>query len=82
VGAQVVGGGPKCLVGHRVERVEDEQRRGGVVAQLGAPGLAPVPAPAGHAGVIAPHHLAGVGVFDDRGAVGGGVEGFGAGGAD
>jgi hypothetical protein len=31
-GGQVVGGGMECLVGHRVERVEDEQRRGGVVA--------------------------------------------------
>jgi hypothetical protein len=36
VGGQVVGGGVQCLIGHRVERVEDEQRRGGAVAQLGA----------------------------------------------
>ena len=52
------------------------------LAQLGAARLAPVPAPAGHPGVVAPHHLARVGVLDDRGAVGGGVEGLGAGGAD
>jgi hypothetical protein len=39
-----VGGGVECLVGHGVERVEDEQRRGGVFGELGAAGLAPVPA--------------------------------------
>ena len=54
----------------------------GVLAQLGAAGLAPVPAPAGHPGVVAPHHLAGIGMLDHRDAVGCGVEGLVAGGAD
>src|SRR5579859_6363506 len=47
-GEKVVGGGVQRLAGHRVEGVEDEQRRASVLAQLGAAGLAPVPAPAGH----------------------------------
>jgi drug/metabolite transporter (DMT)-like permease len=73
-GDEVGGGGLQGLVGHRVERVENEQRRGGVLAQLGAAGLAPVPAPAGHPGGIAPDHLAGLGVLGHREAVGRGVE--------
>jgi hypothetical protein len=48
VGEEVVGGGRQRLVGHRVERVEDEQRRRGLLPQLRAPCLPPVPAPAGH----------------------------------
>src|SRR5580693_541984 len=79
---EVVGSGVEFLVGHRVERVEDEQRRGRVVAQLGAAGLAPVPAPAGHTGLIAPHHLAGVGVLGYREAVSYGAERLVASGAD
>jgi len=43
MGNQVVSGGVNRLVGHRVERVEDEQRRGGVIRELGAACLAPVP---------------------------------------
>ena len=39
VGGQVIGGGVERLVGRRVERVEDEQRPGGVLAQPAA--LAP-----------------------------------------
>ena len=69
MGGELLGGGVEGLVGHGVERVEDEQGRGVSSLQLGAAGLAPVPAPAGHAGVVAPHHLAGVGVLDDRDAV-------------
>src|SRR4051794_27835556 len=58
VGDELVGGVVELCVGHRVEGVEDEQRRGGVVGELGAACLAPVPGPAGDAGVVAPHHLA------------------------
>jgi hypothetical protein len=54
------------LAGHRIEGVEDEQRRSGVLAQLGSAGLAPVPAAAGHPGVVAPHHLARIGMLDHR----------------
>jgi len=51
VGDQVVGGGVQCLVGHRVERVEDEQRCSGVLAQLGAVRLGhPAPWLAGGSG--------------------------------
>src|SRR5436305_12079122 len=47
-GEKVVGGGVQLFAGHRVKGVEDEQRRAGVLAQLGAAGLAPVPVPAGN----------------------------------
>ncbi len=62
-----------------VERLVGEQRGGGVLAELGAACLAPVPAPAGHAAVIAPHPLAGFelnprsfGAFSKEGAKRGG----------
>ena len=82
MGDQVVGRGVESRVGYRFERIEDEQGGGRVPAELGAVCLAPVPAPAGHTGVVTPHHLAGVGVLDHRDAFGNGVEGLLAGGAD
>src|SRR4051812_37115153 len=82
VSEQILRGGGERVVGQRVERVENEQRRRRVLSQLGAAGLAPVPAPAGHARVVAPHHLAGVRVLDDGPAIGDGVEGFATGGAE
>lgn len=40
------------------------------------PALPPIPAAAGHAGIIGPHHLSVVGMFDSRFAIAGGVEGL------
>lgn len=55
---EVVGGGAQCVVGERFERVEDEEGGGRVVPQLGAATLAPVPAAASNAFLVAPDHLA------------------------
>ena len=76
VGDEVVGGGGSAssVIGSSASRMNSAA----VVSsrELGAAGLAPVPAPAGHAGVVAPHHLAAVGVLEHRVAVGDGVEGL------
>ena len=73
---QVVGRGGQHVVGQRVQCIEDEERRSGVVVERGAASLTPVPAPAGHPRVVAPDDLTGRRVLDDRAAFRHGVERF------
>src|SRR3954451_7125483 len=69
----MVGGAVQLVDGKPVEPVEHEERAGGAAGQPRAASLAPVPAPAGHATVIAPDDLSGQNLLD-VGAVAGGIE--------
>src|SRR5215217_5549187 len=66
----------QLVVGERVEGVEDEDGAAGVGGDAGTDPLPPVPAAAGDAVLVAPDDLAGLRVFDDGIAAGGGVEGL------
>ncbi len=73
---ELVGSVEQLSVRHRVERVENEQGRGRALTQLSAAGLTPVPTSTRHTGVVAPHHLTGVGMLHDVGSAGGRIEGL------
>src|SRR5690606_36504494 len=60
---EVISCGDERLVRHRSKRIEDEQCGGGVLAELGAARLAPVPSAARHAGVVAPDDLIRIRIF-------------------
>ena len=70
---ELVGGSGQLLIAHRAEGVEDEQRTGRVRRELGATALAPVPATARDACVVAPHDLTGLGMLHHRLPVSDGV---------
>ena len=71
---QVLPGGRQAVRPELGQAVEDEHGAGGGVGDPGADALPPVPATAGHAVVIAPDHLARLGVFGHRLSVAHGVE--------
>jgi hypothetical protein len=74
VSGEILPGGLQAVGTKRGEAVENEHGPGGGMGDPGADALAPIPAAAGHAGVVAPHHLARLWMLDNGLPVTGGIE--------
>lgn len=68
--------GAQGVIRHRSQGVENEETGGGGIGQSGAGALTPVPATAGHAGIVTPDNFASARVLHDCFAVGEGFEGL------